>query len=279
MGKIKVIRKKNHNAIDPLKKQKLLWSAGHGLTVGCGLLFSIMYMLQFLLFFKYRNWKWLFLRENVGYSFIKGQRWYHSIIRQSPLLLYKTSLIGVFISYSITMIQNWKGVDPTWNDLLASQNFQSMLIALLWFLTGGKSIYKLAPFMVLASLHFLNQKNEFNGVDNHDEFTRKYRPYLNIVAYAELFTIARLLIDTLVMRTGTSGFTFVFYLGIYWLKLNYSTYAQATLVQVIKLVDDKIPKQANPVWNAFKKYLSIKISECIERNKQIEKESAIITTQ
>lgn len=278
MGKVKVIRKKNHNIADPLSKQKLLWTLGHGMTVVCGALFSLMSICQILLFFKYRNWKWLFLRENVGYSLIKGHKWYHFILRHSPFIMYKLSLIGVFISYTVTMLQNWKGVDPTWNDLLASQNFQSILIALLWFLTGGKSIYKLIPFMVLGTLHMTNRKNEFNGVDNHKEFTKQYRPYLNIVAYSELFTMFRLLLDTILMRTGTSGFTFVIYVGIYWLRLNYSTYAQATVVQIIKIVDDKIPKKVSPFWEGFKKYLSIKMSECIERNKQIEKENAFITT-
>lgn len=277
MGKIRVIRKKNHKTVDPLAQQKLLWTLGHGLTVVCGGLFSLMYLCQLLLFFKYRNWKWLFLRENKGYSFIKGQRFYHFILRHSPFIMYKLSLIGVFISYGITMLQNWKGVDPTWNDMLASQNFQSILIALLWFLTGGKSFYKLTPFLILGSLHLFNKKSEFNGDDNHDEFTRKYRPFLNVVAYSELFIMVRLLLDTLVMRTGTSGFTFIIYLGIYWLRLNYSTYAQATVVQIIKIVDDKIPEKIAPGWNGFKKYLSIKMSECIERNKQTEKESAIIT--
>ncbi len=276
--KIKIIKKRDRKRVDPLAKQKLAWTTGHSLVVVCGILFSIAYFFQILLFFKYRNWKWLFLRENKNYTFIKGTRWYHTILRHTPLLLYKTSLIGVFVSYGVTLLQNWKGVDPSWNDLLASQNFQSIMIAALWFVSGGKSFYKLVPFMVLSYLHLINMKNEFNGVDNHKEFSKKYKFQLNIVAYSELVVMLRLLIDALVMRTGTSGYMFVIYLGIYWLRLNYSAYAQASVVQIIKLVDHKIPKQAQPLWTGFKKFLSLKISECIERNRQIEKEDAIIAT-
>ncbi|CCD24705.1 uncharacterized protein NDAI_0D03910 [Naumovozyma dairenensis CBS 421] len=260
-GTIKIIRKKDPKKADPLARQKLIWTVGHTMTLVFGALFTLTYFFHVLLFFKYRSWKWLFLRVKKNYSIIKGTRWYHTILRWSPQLLYRLSLIGVFTSGSVTMFQNWNGLNPTWYDLLSSSNFQAMLMALLWFLGGGKSFYKLLPFMILSYMHLLDKDNEFNteSKKKEDQLTMANVHLLHLVSYSEIFIVIALVLDTLLMKNGSSGIMLVIYLGIYWLRLNFSPYAQITLLRILSKFDKKIPPKHKNNWDTIKRFIYAKM--------------------
>lgn len=273
---IQVIRKKGKKVgRDSSKNLEVLWTIGHGLTIVCGLLFTLTYFYHVLFFFKYRNWKWLFLRENKHYSFIHGTRWYHYLIRWTPQILFRLSLCGVFITNCITMKQNWSGLKPTWYDLLSAENFQAMLIAALWFVGGGKSFYKLLPFMGLSFLHLKNKKYEFTIQDEADakdkEFSVKHRHLLHWIAYSEVFIVVTLLLDSLLMKNGTSGFMLVIYSSIYWLRLNFSPYAQVTILRILAKFDKKIPPKHKEKWDTIKRFIYAKIREREMRKETAEK--------
>ncbi|CCF58971.1 hypothetical protein KAFR_0F03750 [Kazachstania africana CBS 2517] len=274
---IQVIRKKSEakNLSDPLQRQKLAWTIGHVLTLGCGVLFSVTYFFHVLLFFKYRSWKWLFLRANKGYSIIHGGRWYHHVLRGSPTILFRLSLIGVFVTWAVTFIQDYQGSNPTWNDLLGVENFQALLIALLWFVGGGRSFYKLLPFMILSYMHLINKNNEFKK-DSKDEdvkVTRENVKLLHLIAYSEVLVAVTLLLDAILFKTGTSGFMFVIYCCIYWLRLNFSPYAQVTLLRILSKFDKKIPPAHKHKWNTVKKFFFMRMKQH-EKRKDIAKRTA-----
>ena len=257
---IRVIRKRTNKfgkKTDPIVIQRTVWTVGHFLVLICGALFSLTYFFHVLFFFKYRSWKWLFLRINPNYSIIKGQRWYDSVLRSVPELLFRTSLTGVFMASGVTMIQNWSGLKPTWYDLLSAPNFQTTLIAALWFIAGGKSFYKLLPFMIISFIHLSNRKVEFekDDMETFNELTLKNKSLLQVLAYSEVFILFTLLLDTLLMKTGTSGFLFVFYTCLLWLRLNFQSYIQVTVLRLLAKLDKKIPPKYATYWETFRRFI------------------------
>lgn len=265
---IKVIKKRTNRfgkRADAVSVQKLIWTSGHAAVLVFGILFSLTYFYHSVFFFKYRSWKWLFLRVKSNYSIIKGQRWYHSILRFMPHIFYRLSLIGLFTASGVTMFQNWSGLKPTWYDLLSAPNFQTTIIAGLWFISGGESFYKILPFMINSFIHLTNRKLEFTQDDEKifDELTLKNKHILHVLAYSEIFILFRLFLDTLLLKTGTSGFLFVFYTCFFWLRLNFAPYTQVTVLRLIAKVDKKIPPKYASYWETFKRFVFIK-------NKQLE---------
>ncbi|CAL9728922.1 hypothetical protein MOUN0_F01816 [Monosporozyma unispora] len=263
---IKVIKKrpkKFGKKVDPVSIQRAIWTAGHLTILIFGLLFSVTYFFHVLLFFKYRSWKWLFLRVNHNYSIIKGHRWYHAVMRFMPELFFRFSLIGVFITSGVTMFQNWSGLKPTWYDLLSSPNFQTTLIAGLWFVGGGKSFYKLLPFMLISFLHLKNRKVEVTKEDEKtfDELTLENKHILHVLAYSEIFILFTLFLDTILLKTGTSGFLLVFYTCFFWLRLNFAPYIQVTVLRLLAKTDKKIPPKYVSYWETFRRFVYAKIKQ------------------
>ncbi|SMN22484.1 similar to Saccharomyces cerevisiae YGR026W Putative protein of unknown function [Maudiozyma saulgeensis] len=270
---IQVIRKKakSGKVADPLAKQKLVWTIGHFLTITCGLIFSITYFFHVLIFFKYRSWKWLFLRVNKNYVFFTGAKWYNKLLKWTPQILYRFALIGVIMANGITMYQNWSHLNPTWFDLLAAENFQSLAIAGLWLIGGGKSFYRLLPFMILSYMHLTNRKHEFTSddkkIDEQKSIDNKH--LLHIVAYSEIIVIMALILDTLLMKNGSAGFLLVAYSSIYWLRLNFSSYAQVTVLRILDKFGKHVPAKYREKWDSIRNFLYGKIKERSDRRKKV----------
>ena len=270
--KIQVIRKKSksNKLKDPLVQQKLIWTIGHCMTLIAGTLFAISAITRVLQFYRYRSWKWLFLRVNKSYHFFPGNRWYHHLLRFTPQLMYRLSLIGVFLSIAVTSIQNWDGVVPTWYDLLASLNFQGGLIALMWFVAPRKSLYRILPFILLSFLHLLNRKNEFCDdpevrKKKDEEFTVKYRYLLHTIVFSEIITMLSLFFDALLMQDGTAGVLLVIYGSLYWLRLNFSLYAQVNVLRILTVAEGKVPPKYRNKVELARRFVFVKMKEHEER--------------
>lgn len=269
--RIKIIQKKStKKTLDPLQIQKIVWLVGHGMTIGFGLLYSITYVFQSLLFFKYRSWKWLFLRMNKTYSFIGGQRWYHSLLRWTPQLMYRLAIVGIFMSFGVTSYQNTRGLHPQWFEMLSAENFQYLLIAFFWLFTRA-SIYKLCPFLLLSYMHLSNWKQEVDGMKNQDEITQKNAKVLRAIAVSEAMVAVALTLDTIFLSSGSSGIVLVVYLGIYWLRINFSPYVQVTLLRILTKFDQRVPPKFKDNWEIIKKFIYVKIQDHERRKVEIEK--------
>lgn len=272
MAQVQIIKKKDlKKKRDPLKDERNLWLAGHCMTLGFGLLFTITYLFHVLLFFKYRSWKWLFLRINKNYHFIAGNRWYHSIIRFMPRVFYRMALLGSITALSVTMYQNWASVNPQWYEMLSSENFQNMLIAAMWFFLGRRSFYRLFPYMVLSFLHLTNWQDEIKGTVQNEKVTKRNVHLLRIMAYSELVVLLALTMDCILLKDGTSGICLVIYLAFYWLRINFSPYAQATILDVLAHLDHHVPPKYRPQWNKIKEFMHAKNEARQRRKENIEK--------
>lgn len=256
----KVIRKKAKAKVDLMAKQKLAWTAGHYATLGLGAIYGVFYLFQCLTFYRYRSWKTLFLIARPPLN--KPKTWLGWLWRLFPQLAYRLSLVGVLTSYGISGYQNWASANPSWYDLLSQENFQSILIAILWLFSRA-SLFKLVPFMLTSYLH-LTVKDQDNK-----EFVKKNGQLLHIIAYSELVVAGALFFDTLTFRDGVSGFVLVLYLSLYWLRLNFSPYAQVTLLRLILKLDKKVPAKYQPQWKEVKTFLYVRMSESKKRRVEI----------
>lgn len=272
MVQVQIIQKKDlKKKRDPLRDQKSIWLAGHCLALGFGILFSITYFFHVSLFFKYRNWKWLFLRVNKDYHFFAGNRWYHYVLRFLPRVFYRMTLVGSILSLSVTMYQNWSQINPQWYEMLSSENFQMMLMAGLWLIIGRRSFYRLFPYMVLSLLHLSNWKDEFKGTVDYKEASKRNILLLRILSYSELVVLFILALDSLLLKDGTSGICLVIYFAFYWLRFNFSPYAQATALDVLGHLDHHVPPKYRPQWDKIRTFIDAKNEERLKRKEKIVK--------
>lgn len=272
MTQIEIIKKKSlKERLDPLKRQKDIWLAGHCIALVFGSLFTITYLFRILLFFKYRSWKWLFLKVNKNYHFISGHRWYHALLRFMPHIFYRSAFIGSMTALGVTTFQDWSDVNPQWYELLASENFQTMLMAGFWFFVGRSSFYRLFPYMILSYLHLSNYQAELKGTEGTEHVTQKNVKLLRLLAYVELIIILALVLDSLLLKDGTSGICLVCYLGFYWLRINFSPYAQATVLDAIALLDSHVPEKYRKQWHKVKDLIHAKDEARQERKEKIKK--------
>ncbi|KAM3161233.1 hypothetical protein ACU8KH_05389 [Lachancea thermotolerans] len=259
----KIIRKKSKAKVDPLAKQKIIWTAGHGLTLACGAIYAVFYLFQCLTFYRYRSWKTLFLIARPPIN--KPKTWLKWLWRLFPQISYRLSVIGVFLSYGVTSYQNWNALNPSWYDLLSKENFQSILIACLWLFSRA-TIFKLIPFMLTSYLHLTVKENESEEKESSAQNTQ----LLHVIAYSELIVAGILFLDTISFK-GASGFVLALYLAIYWLRLNFSPYAQVTLLRLVVKLDKKVPPKFESQWKQVKEFLYLRMDESKKKRAEIAK--------
>lgn len=209
---------------EPLPLKRYIWLGGHAFTLFFGGLFLIFYVLQFLRFFK--NWYWI------------------------PEILYSLALIGVISSYTVTTLTTFGNVIPGYHTLLATLNFQNLILACVWLITR-RSGFKLLPYYLVAVLQMADHF-KVDAVMKFDETISE------IIAFSETFIFVTLTFDTLLFR-GTSGYALVIYCVFYWIRLNFSPYTQVYILRLTHLVDEKIMKNQKPEiqakWNNVKSFL------------------------
>lgn len=274
MSTIKIIRKKQKAKADPVAKQKLIWTVGHAVTLVCGVVFSLYCLYCMVFFYRYRSWKTLFLlaksQSNTGNtSRLK------LLLKWAPLICYRVSLMGVFASYGIGTWQNWSELSPSYYDLLSDENFQSILIALLWMFSRA-SLYKLLPFMITSYLHLTSKKQVVQNANDEKKNTESKSTdiqLLHFIAYSEIIVAVTILFDALMFKDGTSGFVLVLYLSIYWLRINFSPYVQMTFLRLLVKLDKKIPPKHKEKWEKVKQFFYARLQEDEEQKKTILKRS------
>lgn len=209
---------------DGLKLLKTVWLAGHGLTLVFGTLYSLYYM----------------KRKTHGF-FI-------------PWLSYKLALVGVWMAYTIS-IQTQYNIKslPSYSVLIATENFQYLLLSVVWFFNRN-SLFKILPFMVVSMLQ-LAQKFKMVPI------LKLQKQLSALVLYNELFLFFLLFVDTLLLR-GTSGYGLVLYCMFMWLRLLQSENTRMFLYSNIIKFDGLMAKIKNPkvqhFWTVIKTFLSTK---------------------
>lgn len=240
------------------------------MTVAFGSLFILTYTLQSMIFFKYRSWKWLFLRLNKSYSYFNGPRWHHALLRWTPKLMYRLAIVGALMSFGVTSYQNSRGLHPQWFEMLSAENFQYLLISVFWLVTKA-SVFKLVPLILLSYMHITNSSQEINGIKDKDEITKKNASVLKALAVAEILVPVSLAINTILLSSGASGVVLVLYLGIYWLRINFSPYVQVMMLKMLSRCDRKIPPKFQGQWGIVKKYIYSKIQDHEKRKLEIQR--------
>lgn len=208
----------------PKSNDKTLWLVGHLTTIVCGTLYAMYYM----------------QRKSQG--------------KLIPFIAYKLALCGIWLSYSIAIKSqfNVKSL-PHYSTLIATENFQYLLLSILWFFNRN-SLFKILPYMIISLLHLATKFNL--------DAVLKFEKQLNVfLLYNELFLIFLLFIDTLLLR-GTSGYGLVVYCMFMWLRILQNENTRFFLYANLKKLDTLMLKIKNPKvqqgWLSIKKFLSYK---------------------
>ncbi|CDO92279.1 unnamed protein product [Kluyveromyces dobzhanskii CBS 2104] len=256
---MKVIRKKP-SSIDTKAKQRAIWIVGHYMTLTLGALYVLYAFKHNLGIYHRRSWKTLFLlaKRNVYSVTWKNSTWRQYLISWLPSLCYQGSLLGVFMSHGVTEYQKWINTSPSFYDLLSSENFQVILLAGLW-VVSRRSSFKLFPLMIVSYLH-ITKKNAVKDTEI-SEITMKNAKLLHLMAYSELIVILTLLVNTFIFKEAIAGFVLLFTIAIFWLRVNFSPYTQATLLRLLMAVDKKIPQKNKEKWNVIKSFIFNKMKE------------------
>lgn len=250
MSTMKVIRKRPSKK-DAEGKHKILWIAGHWMTLTLGALYVVYALVHAFTIPRRRSWKTAFLTKKFEIQPVtwKNSTWRQYLFSWSPEVLYQGSLFGVLLSYSITEFQKWSTSKPSFYDLISSENFQGILMALLWVISR-RSSFKLLPFIIVSYLHISN-KNAAN-TENLNDISVKNAKLLHVMAYSEVITLVTLLVNTLIFKEPLAGYLLVSLVAIFWLRVNFSAYAQATVLKLVLKVDKKIPEGKRKKWDELK---------------------------
>ncbi|OUM52366.1 hypothetical protein BVG19_g1548 [[Candida] boidinii] len=220
----KILRKK---VKQPFPLKKYAWLVGHGVTI----VFSIIY-----------------------FSYYFTRRSHSSII---AFLSYKLAICGVWSSYTASILSQFnKKSLPSYYVLLATVNFQYLLLSILWFFNRA-SAYKILPFFIVSVLQ-LSLKFNVQPILSMDSQLKL------VIAYDEIFVFVILFFDTLLLR-GTSGFGLVIYAMFFWLRMLYSESTRFLVFSVLIKFDGVISKVQNEkvqsIWNNMKDKISAKQSK------------------
>lgn len=208
----------------PKSYAKSIWLVGHIMTLGFGVFYSLYYFQR------------------------KSQ---HRLV---PWVCYKLTLMGVWTAY-VTSIQSQYNIKslPHYTTLVATENFQYLLLSVMWFFNRN-SFFKILPFMIVSLLQIATSCKLTAVLKLETQLSK-------VVLYDELFLFVLLLVDTLLLR-GTSGYGLVTYCMFMWLRILQSENTRFFLYDNLIKLDSQISKIKNPKvqqgWLGVKKFLSYK---------------------
>ncbi|KAM9917842.1 hypothetical protein OXX59_009069 [Metschnikowia pulcherrima] len=179
---------------------------------------------------------------------------------------YRLSLIGSVLALGSTMSKKY-GLNylPPFSTLLAQQNFQYLVLALIWCFTF-KSIFKVIPTFIISVLQ-LSLNKKIDVVLKQSEFLA------SIIAFDELFLILYLLLRTLLFRY-TSGYQLVIVSVFMWLRVLFDKDTANLIGYVVEKADGRMSgvknEKVQKAWRKVKHFLSEKQQHGIFSDGQIE---------
>lgn len=191
----------------PKPYKKYGWIAGHCLTI----FFGLVYDLYYFTFNSHVNW--------------------------IPHATYRIAFLGVWASYSISILTRFGGSTiPSTFALLSTENYQYLLLSVAWFVNRS-SAFKLLNYQIISLLQ-LSQMFKVKPILQLEQAFKK------VIVVNELFLFLLLLTDTLLMR-GASGFGLVIFGLFYWLKILYNPSSRALVFSILLRLDGVVSKQKN----------------------------------
>ncbi|GEQ72553.1 hypothetical protein JCM33374_g6240 [Metschnikowia sp. JCM 33374] len=201
-----------------------VWLAGHALSVVFGVVTF--------------TWQIFWLR-NV---------WYINSIS------YRLSLLGSVLALGATMSKKY-GLKylPPFSTLLAQQNFQYLVLAVIWCFTF-KSIFKVIPTFTISVLQLSLNKKIAPVLDQADFLA-------SIIAFDELLLIVYLLVRTLLFRYS-SGYQLVIVCVFMWLRILFDKDTANLFGYVVEKADGKMSgiknEKVHKAWGKIKHFLEEK---------------------
>ncbi|KAG7664546.1 uncharacterized protein J8A68_001933 [[Candida] subhashii] len=170
---------------------------------------------------------------------------------------YRLTFVGAIVALTATFSHKF-GLSylPKPATLLSQQNFQYIVLALVWVFTF-KSTFKILPYYFLAILHIGNIKN-ISAITNESEFLA------SLIAYDELLLIGYLFLRTIFFRNG-AGYQLLLFLVFYWVRVLYNKETRNLFAAIIQRLDYEMVKVQNEkvkhYWGKTKEFIEVKQSE------------------
>ncbi len=168
-------------------------------------------------------------------------------------LIYRISIISIVLTYSLSIYKKYKNIaSPSFYYLVSTENFQYLLLSLIWLFTRQSSL-KIFPYFVYSLLHVNYSKAKSLSIISKYE-----NNLLQLISYVEILLIFKLLFNTLLLR-GTAGYVLVIYLSFYRLRIDLSPQTRQTNHLIGQKIDilvnnSKTPVQVKKLYSNFLDY-------------------------
>lgn len=160
----------------------------------------------------------------------------------------------IFVTYLIALTKKFNGQIPTIWTILPLENGQYGIISLFWIFYPRRVI-KLVPFFVYAVLQvadFLATKvlSGANREKVKDLLNKHYENWEKVAAYANFIILVSLIIDVILLRTGSFISLCVFGF-IYRIRVAYNPmtrHAIGTIMSKLDTLSNKLPEKYQRQW-------------------------------
>ncbi|KAI3405019.2 hypothetical protein KGF56_002184 [Candida oxycetoniae] len=178
-------------------------------------------------------------------------------------IAYRLTLIGSIIALTATFSHKF-GLHflPPIATLLSHQNFQYIILAVVWCFTF-KSVFKVIPYFAISLL-------QIGKLKKIEIIEKKASLLSSIIAYDELVLIAYLILRTLFFRNA-SGYQLSLFLIFYWLRILYNPETGNLFATIVDRLDGEVMKIKNPkiqhYWIKTREFVKAKQNEEHEMDK------------
>lgn len=162
-----------------------------------------------------QKWDWMFERIwYVGHIFVMTASMLsiltcltRQVLKPWPLLLYRSTFVGVALTYTLSLLKTLNGAEPGFYSLLPLPTFQYIIVALLWIFTIPHTI-KLVPFALYSLLHVADAASEHHSTSKSrsriaHSLSDNWAPkILKLSGYLDIWLVIELLKDCLFIKPG-----------------------------------------------------------------------------
>ncbi|KAI9512358.1 hypothetical protein F5148DRAFT_1164320 [Russula earlei] len=191
-----------------------------------------------------------------------------ALFKTPSSLWYKASFVGAFVSYTIVCQKSLGSPQPTaaWaKRAIADENVQYLILALFW-LTSKPVALALFPYTIFSLFHALTFTRTTlmpqilpsgppataGGAPTPHPLSKKlqvwvrtnYDSAMKVVAYAEIFILARVIVGALLFRN--SFLTPIFYAHFIRMRFFQSAFTREAIVRVTAKIDQYVDRPETP---------------------------------
>ena len=183
------------------------------------------------------------------------------VLKPWPRLLYRSTFVVAFFTYTVSLLQNLNGATPGFYALLPLGTFQFMILSALWVVTIPHTI-KLIPFSLYSLLHVADAASSHHAESkSRKEISNKLSDSLapkviELRSYLDMWLLVELVRDCILIRPG-AVVSLIVYVFFFRVQLMCSPLAHDAFMNVYHeinkfMIRDSTPKKLRDLWIRFR---------------------------